>query len=467
MSAIHELSATELAAEYRRGALSPFEVATAQLARVEAWERRLNAMYRIDRDGALAQARAAEARWRAGAPLSALDGVPVTLKENIATRGDPAPIGTRANEDAAPAAADAPPAARLREAGAVILGKTTMPDYGMLSSGLSSLHGITRNPWRLDRNTSGSSSGAGAAAAAGYAPLHLGTDIGGSVRLPATHCGIFALKPSLGRVPIHPPYMGRVTGPMTRRVADAALMMNLLTRPDARDFMSLPPHSVDYLAGLEGLALKTLKIGFLPDMRAGLPVNAEVRAAAEAAAKALEGAGCAVEEMRSFLSPDMLDGMCRFFEARSYHDFAQLPAARQAKVLPFIAEWCTWRAKDFSGRDVMQAYGLVMAMREAAVAACQPYDFVLSPVSPILPYEAESPAPGSDPHDALPHIAFTVPYNMSEQPAASLNWSFSSEALPIGVQLIGHRFDDLGVLRLAHALEKLRPAQKAWPEPPG
>ena len=393
--------------------------------------------------------------------------MPVTIKENIATRGDPAPIGTRANEDAPPAAADAPPAARLREGGAVILGKTTMPDYGMLSSGLSSLHGVTRNPWRLDRNTSGSSSGAGAAAAAGYAPLHLGTDIGGSVRLPATHCGIFALKPSLGRVPIHPPYMGRVTGPMTRRVADAALMMNLLTRPDARDFMSLPPQSVDYLAGLDGLALKTLKIGFLPDMRAGLPVNAEVRAAAEAAAKALEGAGCAVEEMRSFLSPDMLDGMCRFFEARSYHDFAQLPAAKQAKVLPFIAEWCSWRAKDFSGRDVMQAYGLVMAMREAAVAACQPYDFVLSPVSPILPYEAESPAPGNDPHDALPHIAFTVPYNMSEQPAASLNWSFSADGLPIGVQLIGRRFDDLGVLRFAHALEKLRPAQKAWPEPPG
>jgi aspartyl-tRNA(Asn)/glutamyl-tRNA(Gln) amidotransferase subunit A len=466
MSAIHELSATELAAEYRRGALSPVEVAIAQLARIDAWEPRLNAMYRLDRDAALAQARAAEARWRAGAPLSPLDGVPVTIKENIATRGDPEPIGTRANEDALPAAADAPPAARLREGGAVILGKTTMPDYGMLSSGLSSLHGVTRNPWGLDRNTSGSSSGAGAAAAAGYAPLHLGTDIGGSVRLPATHCGLFALKPSLGRVPIHPPYMGRVAGPMTRRPADAALMMNLLTRPDARDFMNLPPQESDYYAQLEGLDLKSLRIGFLPDMRCGLPVHSEVAAAAAAAARALETAGCAVEQMQSFVSPDMLDGMCRFFEARSYHDYAQLPAAKQAKVLPFVAEWCSWRARDFSGRDVMQAYGLVMAMREAAVAACQPYDFVLSPVSPILPYEAESPAPGNDPHDALPHIAFTVPYNMSEQPAASLNWSFSGEGLPIGVQLIGQRFDDLGVLRFAQALAKIRPAQKAWPEPP-
>ena len=466
MSAIHEHSAAQLAELYRSGALSPVEAAEAQLARIEAWEPKINAMYRVLRPRALEQAKASEARWRAGRPLSPLDGVPVTIKENIATEGEPSPIGTRANEDAPPAGADAPPAARLREAGCVLLGKTTMPDYGMLSSGLSSLHGVTRNPWRPDRNTSGSSAGAGAAAAAGYAPLHLGTDIGGSVRLPATHCGIFALKPSLGRVPIHPPYMGRVTGPMTRSVADAALLMNAIARPDARDFMSLPPQEVDYAAALEGLALNKLRVGFLPDMRAGLAVHPEVRAAAAAAARALEGAGCVVEEMRSFLTPEMLDGMCRFFEARSWHDFVQLPAAKQAKVLPFVAEWCTWRARSFSGHDVMQAYGQVMAMREAAVAACQRYDFVVSPVSPILPYAAESAAPGDDPHDALPHIAFTVAYNMSEQPAASLNWSASTDGLPIGVQLIGRRFDDLGVLRLARALEGLRPAQRPWPALP-
>jgi len=235
MAAIHELSARELSARYASRELSPVDAARACLARIEAWEPRINAMYRLSAEAALEQARAADARWRRGQALSALDGVPVTIKENIYTRGDPSPIGTRANEDAPPQAADAPPAARVREAGCVILGKTTMPDYGMLSSGLSSLHGITRNPWRLDRNTSGSSSGAAAAAVAGYAPLHLGTDIGGSVRLPATHCGIFALKPSLGRVPVYPPYMGRVTGPMTRDVADAALLMNCIARPDARD----------------------------------------------------------------------------------------------------------------------------------------------------------------------------------------------------------------------------------------
>jgi len=282
------------------------------------------------------------------------------------------------------------------------------------------------------------------------------------VRLPATHCGIFALKPSLGRVPVHPPYMGRVVGPMTRSVGDAVLLMNVIARPDARDFMSLPPRQGDFTLEKAG----KVRIGFLPDMGVGLAVQPEVRAAVEAAATALANAGCAVESIRSFLTPEMLDGMCRFFEARSHNDLAQLPAARRAKVHPFVAEWCTWRAGGFSGRDVMQAYGLVMAMREAAVAATEPYDFLLSPTSPIVAYDAELPAPGNDAHDALPHIAFTVPWNMSEQPAASVNWSWSADGLPIGVQLIGKRFDDAGVLRLARLIEQIRPKQRPWPRQP-
>jgi len=464
MAEVHRLSAAQLSTAFARRELSPVEVARQAIARMQACEARINAMYRIDGEGALAAARASEARWLAGRPHSPLDGVPVTIKENIATRGDPSPIGTRANEDAPPQPADAPPAARVREAGCAILGKTTMPDYGMLSSGLSSLHGVTRNPWRTDRNPSGSSSGAAAAAVAGYAPLHIGTDIGGSVRLPATHCGIFALKPSLGRVPVHPPYMGRVAGPMTRSVEDAALLLNVLARPDARDFMSLPYEGRDFAEGLDALSPKGVKIALLADMGVGLPVHPEVRAAAESAARALAGAGCTVEPIRSFLTEDMFDGMCRFFEARSYHDFMQLPAEKRARALPFIAEWCSWRAHAFTGRDLMQAYESVMAMREAAVSASAPFDFVLSPTSPILPYAAELAAPGNDPHDALPHIAFTVPYNMSEQPAASINWTASRDSLPIGIQLIGRRFDDRGVLRISRLVEMLRPAQPAWPD---
>jgi aspartyl-tRNA(Asn)/glutamyl-tRNA(Gln) amidotransferase subunit A len=465
MAGVSNLTAAQLATAYSSGELSPLDVTRELLERIDAWEPRINAMYRVHREAALAQARAAEARWRAHAPLGALDGVPLTIKENIYTRGDPAPIGTRANDDASPQGADAPPAARVREAGAVILGKTTMPDYGMLSSGVSSLHGITRNPWRLERNPSGSSSGAAAAAVAGYGPLHIGTDIGGSVRLPATHCGIFALKPSLGRVPILPPFMGRVAGPMTRTVEDAALLMNVLARPDTRDFMCLPPEERDFAGGLDALEPKRLRIGFLGEMGAGLPVQPPVLAAAQAAARALENAGCTVEPMPSFLGEDMLDGVCRFFEARSHNDLAQLAPERRSRVLPFVAEWCTWRAERFSGREVMQAYAQVMAMREAAVAASARYDFILSPTSPILAYEAELPAPNNDPRNALPHIAFTVPYNMSEQPAASVNWSYSAEGLPIGVQLAGRRFDDAGVLRLSRLLEKLRPPQRGWPEP--
>jgi aspartyl-tRNA(Asn)/glutamyl-tRNA(Gln) amidotransferase subunit A len=197
-----------------------------------------------------------------------------------------------------------------------------------------------------------------------------------------------------------------------------------------------------------------------------------VRAAAQAAARALEAAGAKVEEMRSFLTPELSEGMARFFEARSYNDYAQMPAERQAKVLPFISEWCTWRAKNFTGREVMAAYNAYVALREATVAATAAYDFVISPTSPILPYEAELPAPGNDPRNAFPHICFTVPYNMSEQPAASLNWTFSKDGLPgkdaglpVGIQIIGRRFDDLGVLRLSRALEQMRPAQKPWPAP--
>ena len=463
MPAIHELGARELGAAYARGELSPVEVARASLARIESWEPRINAMYRVLHDAALGEARAAEARWRAKRPLSPLAGVPITLKENIYTRGDPAPIGTRANDDAPPQSADAPAAARVREAGCVLLGKTTMPDYGMLSSGLSSLHGVTRNPWRLDRNTSGSSSGAGAAAVARYAPLHIGTDIGGSVRLPATHCGIFALKPSLGRIPVYPPYLGRVAGPMTTTVDDAALLMNALARPDSRDFMSLPYEEMDCSQGLDQLKTKGLKIGFLPDMKCGLPVQSAVRAAAEGAAKALGAAGAVLEELPSFLTPEMLDGVARFFEARSHNDYMALSRERQQRVLPFIVEWCTWRASSFTGREVMQAYTLVLSMREAAVRACERFDYVLSPTSPILAYEAENAAPGNDPRNALPHIAFTVPYNMSEQPAASVNWTASTDGLPIGVQVIGRRFDDAGVLKVSRLLEKLRPPQRAWP----
>lgn len=464
MSDLHALTAAQLAEAYGSGELSPLEVVRAVLARIEHCEPHLNAMYRIGIERAFEQATEAGERWRRGEPLSSLDGVPITLKENLHTRGDPAPIGA-ACADLAPKSQDSPVAARVREAGLVLLGKTTMPDYGMLSSGLSSMHGITRNPWRLDMNPSGSSSGAGAAAAAGYGPLHVGTDIGGSIRLPATHCGVFGFKPSLGRIPIDPPYLGRVAGPIARSVQDAAMLLSVLSRPDLRDHMSLPWQPVDYAALIDGLSLRGLRIGYLADAGVGLALDPQVRAVADAAAGALESAGAIVEPMPSFLDARMLDGWCAFFEARSALEIGSLSIEARARVLPFVIEWATWRADRFSGCDVMTGFGHLMAMREAAVRATSGFDFVLSPVSPVPPYPATAHSPSDDPHDALSHIAFTLPWNMGEQPAASVPWGTTADGLPIGVQVAGRRFDDLGVLRLSRILEQLRPAQPPWPTP--
>src|SRR6476659_187634 len=220
ITAQHDLSATDLIAGYRAKQFSPSEVLEEVIEHVAAWEPHIKALYLFDPDSARAAAKVSTDRWQRGEPTGALDGVPVTIKDNIATKGQPIPLGA-ASVKLVPAEKDAPPAARLRESGAIIFSKTTMPDYGMLSSGLSSFHPLTRNPWDLRLNPAGSSAGAGAAAAAGYGPLHLGTDIGGSLRLPAGWCGVFTLKPSLGRIPIKPPYAGRVAGPITRTVADA------------------------------------------------------------------------------------------------------------------------------------------------------------------------------------------------------------------------------------------------------
>lgn len=455
---MHELSAAELLTRYAEGSLSPVEVTQAVIQHIEAREPTLHALYAFDPDKALAQARASEARWRRGEALP-LDGVPLTLKENIASAGTPVPLGTAATL-LQPAAEDAPPAARMREDGTVLLGKTTMPDYGMLSSSLSSFHPLTRNPWDTSKTPGGSSAGAGAAAAAGYGPMHLGTDIGGSVRLPAGWCGVFGLKPSLGRIPIKPPYAGRVAGPMTRTVQDAALMMRTLSRPDWRDTMSLPPQAIDWLDLQRDV--RGLRIGLLMDAGWGLPVEPETAAAVQAAARLFEQAGARVEPMQAFSTRAMIDGLDRFWRMRSWLDIEALPAERRAKVLPYIRAWTAGGAT-IGAAELFHGHAQMAALRDAAVAACQPFDFVLSPVSPVPAFAAELASPLNDPERPFEHIAFTLPYNMSEQPAATVNCGYTAAGLPIGLQVIGHRFDDLGVLQVCAAFEQMRPAQRAWP----
>ena len=466
MSDLHELSATQLVHAFRLGELSPLAVVHDVLAHIARWEPHLHATWALDAEAALEAARASEARWLRHQPLGTLDGVPFTLKENIATRGLALPLGTAATE-LKPASADAPPAARLREDGAVLLGKTTMPDYGMLSSGLSSFHALTRNPWDLRKNPGGSSAGAAAAAAAGYGPLHVGTDIGGSIRLPAAWCGVVGFKPSAGRVPIQPPYLGRVAGPITRHVADAALLMATLSRPDVRDATSLPYQPLAWadLASDPQPILRGRRIGLLLDAGWGLPLDPEIRTAIESAAAWAAGAGAQVEPLAAFTTREMADGINLFWRTRSWLDISALPPERQALVLPFIREWVA-AAAGFSAAQLFHGYSQFAALRDAAVAACQPFDFVLSPVAPCVAFDAEWAMPTNDPLRAMEHIGFTLPCNVSEQPAISVPIAHNVAGLPIGLQIIGRRHDDLGVLHVARAFESLRAALRPWPQPP-
>ncbi len=459
----YQLSATELLLAYRTRRLSPLEAMKDVLERVSAFEPHIHATYLLNAERALDEARASEDRWTRGAPLGALDGAPATVKDNIATKGDPTPLGTAARE-LTPAAHDAPPPARLREAGAIIFAKTTMPDYGMLSSGLSSFHSLARNPWDLSRNPGGSSAGAAAAAAAGYGPLHIGTDIGGSVRLPGGWCGIFALKPSGGRVPIDPPYIGRVAGPMTRSVDDAALLMATLSRPDARDFTSLPPQAIDWR--VQPAPLKGLRIGLLLDAGCGILPTPEVRRAVEGAARDFALAGAVVEPLAPFLTQEMLDGLDQFWRMRSLIDIRRLTEEKRRKILPFIRAWAE-SASGLSAERLFHGFNQIAAMARTAVVATTPFDFVLSPTAPMTAFAAEWPSPSNDPLNPFTHIGFTVAFNMSEQPAASINCGYDAQGLPIGLQIVGRRFDDVGVLSISAAFEEMRRAQtRPWPEPP-
>jgi aspartyl-tRNA(Asn)/glutamyl-tRNA(Gln) amidotransferase subunit A len=456
-----DLPATELLRCYAQGTLSPVEVFASVRERIDAAEPTLCALWLNYAEHWQAQASASEARWRAGAPMGALDGVPITLKENIATEGVPVPQGCAAIP-LVPAAQDAPPAARVREAGAILVGKTTMPDLGMLTSGLSSFHKLARNPWHTAWNPGGSSAGAAAAAAAGYGPLHVGTDIGGSVRLPASWTGLVGFKPSNGRIPIDPPYHGRAAGPLARTVADAALLTGVLAQPDWRDYRSLPFERIDFGA-IDGLSVRGLRIGLVVDSGAGLPVHPEVRDAVRAAARVFESAGAIVEPVEPFLSQAILDDGDLYMRVRAWEALRQLPQERLGLVLPFIAEWARMGA-DVPGVVVMRTANRFLELAQRTVAATHEFDFVLSPVCPVPAVPAELPAPTNDVTHALDHVGFTAPFNSSEQPACSINCGWTEDGRPIGVQIAGRRFDDLGVLRAARFYEQARPeaARPDW-----
>jgi aspartyl-tRNA(Asn)/glutamyl-tRNA(Gln) amidotransferase subunit A len=291
--------------------------------------------------------------------------------------------------------------------------------------------------------------------------LHVGTDIGGSVRLPAGWCGIFALKPSFGRVPIDPPYVGRVAGPMTRTVADAALLMGVLSQPDGADYMSLPWQEIAWndLAFTAG----GKRIGLMMEAGCGLPVDPQIADAVRAAARTFDDAGAIVEPVTPFLTQAMLDALDLFWRTRFHMQIAILPGARRERILPFIRAWAEGAA-GAGGAQVYAGFDAIMQMRALGNKTMRNFDFLLSPTAPVAAFAAELPCPTNDVREPFAHIGFTVPFNMTEQPAASVNCGYTRDGLPIGLQIVGRRFDDLGVLRMAASYEQMRGEQRAWPK---
>ena len=460
MTDLCDCSATRLLELYRSRQTSPSEVWASVESRIAGCEPQIAALWAYDPEDARRQAKASTERWSRGGPMGALDGVPTTIKELIATEGLPVPNGTAAS-DLTPAHADAPAAARLKQAGALIFARTTCPDYGMLSSGLSSFHALSRNPWDLTKNPGGSSAGAGAAAAAGYGPLHLGTDIGGSIRIPAALCGLVGFKPSFGRVPLDPAFYGRVAGPMTRTIEDAALMMATLALPDARDPTSLPPTVIDW----QDLALDLagLRIGLMETAGCGLdPDDDGARVLADCAG-ALRRAGAIVEPVAPVLDGAMLDGFDRFFRARFWAQIETLSPQVQGRILPYILEWAE-AARTLTGSAVAAAFDQLFAIKRAALEPFERFDAVLSPVNPVSSWPADWASPIDDPMRPFEHIGFTLPWNFGEQPAVSVNGGFTRDGLPVGVQIVAPRFADAAALQIAAALRREIDATPDWAE---
>lgn len=447
-----DLDAAALAAGYAAGTFTPSEVAEDVIARVESREPVLNAFYLFDADEVRADTAASTARWAAGTQLSEFDGVPVTVKENIARAGRPKPSGTAIPNPPVPAQ-NAPTTDRLLEAGAVIIGSTTMPDWGMLSSGVSSLHGITRGGLNPAHTSGGSSAGAGAAASAGYGPFHVGTDIGGSIRLPGSWQGLIALKPSEGLIPLDVPYTGRAAGPMTRTAADAIRLMSIVARPDARDYLTRAYPAMDW--STEPLSPAGMRVAVQLDAGSGIAVEPETRAAIERAAQLFAEAGAEVVPLAPFIAPEVLDGIVNYWRSRSWADYELLSEDDRAVVLPFIAEWCGAGAA-FTAAETVRGRSMMDEMARLTRAATEPFDLVLSPVTPVAAFAAEDPMPLTDPLVTMGHISFTAPYNMSGQPAVSVGAGIQPDGRTIGLQIASRIGTDDTLLRVAAWFETVR-----------
>lgn len=458
-SDISRLSAHELLRQYRDKSLSPVEATQAVLARIEQVNSVVNAFCVIDPDQALASARESEDRWAKGAPCGMIDGVPTTIKDVVLTKGWPTLRGSRAIDPGQPWDDDAPCTARLREQGAVLLGKTTTPEFGWKGITDSPLTGITRNPWHTNKTPAGSSGGAAAAAALGLGALHIGTDGGGSIRMPAAFTGVFGHKPTFGRVPAWPasPF-GTLAhiGPIARTVADAALMLNVLTLPDHRDWFSVPHDGRDYTANLED-GVKGLRIAFSPDLGYA-SVDPEIAALVRAAADVFADLGAEVEEA----DPGIGD-TTEVFRNHWYAGAAALldgfsdeqRAVMEAGLLEVAADGAKLSAVTYLKSATARA-NIGTRMREFH----ETYDLLLTPSVSIPAFNVGLESPDPDAQTRWTSwTPFTYPFNLTQQPACSAPCGFTKDGLPAGLQIVGRNFDDALVLRAARAYETARPFQ--------
>ena len=449
------MPAETLLQHFRHGTLSPVEALQAVMERVARLNPRLNAFAAMN-PAALEAAGQSATRWRAGRPIGPLDGVPCTVKDLLDMAGLPTRRGSRLTSPE-PVADDAPAVIALKNAGAVIIGKTTTTEYGWKTPGDCPLHGITRNPWNTARTTGGSSSGAGAAGAACFGPLHIGTDAGGSVRIPAAWCGLVGLKPTFGRIPQWP--LGAfaniaVAGPMTRTVRDCALMLGVLARWDRRDPFCLPDEPRDWRTGLEqgvdGLRIGVLRVPGFP-----APVDAEGIAAVEFAATLLAEAGAHVDAAGVDL-PDIRAVFGRVWGVALARLVSSVPEADRDKLDAGLLEVAAAEG-DMLATDFGAAEGLRILAAHAMAGLHARYDLLLTPTVPTGPLPAD--APTHDPVRALwtAWAPWTFLYNLTRQPAVTVPLPPGDDGLPRSVQLAAALYRDDLVLRGAWALEQTQP----------
>lgn len=458
------LSATELAQGIREQSFLAVELVESVLARIEKQNPALNAYCTLMVDSALESARQADEQIAAGDPLGPLHGVPISIKDNLYVKDSRTTFGSRLHEHDV-TSEDAPITERLRQAGAIILGRTNTPEFGWKGVTDNLIFGITRNPWNLDLTPGGSSGGASAAVAAGLGPIGIGTDGGGSLRIPASFCGLVGHKPSYGRVATWPGVsVGslRHIGGMTRTVKDSALLLNVIAGPDERDPDSLPAADVDYLAEIER-GIDQVRIAYSPDLGFAT-VDPEVARLCEESAMRLSEAGASVEKIELDWE-DPYDCWRVFFYGASAARLGRI-VERQGHLLDPGLRACVQDAVKLRGLDYSDALTGRNEFWHRVRQLFTSFDLLITPTLPVPPFAVgqNNAAPFSGQEQGeLQWTQFTYPFNLTGQPACSVPAGWTSANLPVGMQIVGRRFDDALVLRAARAFEQLQPWRDRWP----